>query len=198
MESGYRPSSSSLPEGSVGRLNQYALVAYIDGRLGEFLFNLRQEIVPGCKLRSHVSILPPRPLAGSAVEAEATEFVRASSRRHEAFDVGLGQIEVFPVTNVIYIAIAGGLPELHAMHDELNAQSLAYAEPFRYHPHITLAQEISEAEHAGALQLCEARWREYSGPRSFPVETLTFVQNSTNCGWLDLAEAHLEMAGLRR
>lgn len=198
MESGYRPSSSSLPEGSVGRMNQYALVAYIDGRLGEFLFNLRQEIVPGCKLRSHVSILPPRPLATAAAEAEATEFVRASSRRREAFEVGLGQIEVFPVTNVIYIAIDSGLSALHAMHDELNAQSLAYAEPFRYHPHITLAQEISEPEHATALQLCQARWREYTGPRSFPVETLTFVQNSTDRGWLDLAEAHLEMARLRR
>lgn len=196
MDNGFRPSSSSQPDGTVGRINQYALVAYIDGRLGEFLFNLRQEIVPGCKLRSHVSILPPRPLV--ATEVDATDFLRASTRRHDAFQVGLGQIEVFPVTNVIYIAIASGLSALHAMHDELNAQSLAYAEPFRYHPHITLAQEISEAEHAGALQLCQARWREYPGPRTFPVDTLTFVQNSTNCGWLDLAEAHLALGALSR
>lgn len=196
MESGFRPSTSAPSEGTNVRINQYALVAYIDGRLGDFLLNLRQEIVPGCKLRSHVSILPPRPLAGS--EAEATEFVRASSRRHAAFEVELSEIEVFPVTNVIYIAIGSGLPSLHAMHGELNSNALAYAEPFQYHPHITLAQEISEVEHPAALQLCQARWREYSGPRHFAVETLTFVQNTTHRGWLDLAEAHLEMASSRR
>lgn len=195
MESGFRPSQFASSVGAAGRINQYALVAYIDGKLGDFLLHLRQEIVPVCKLRSHVSILPPRPLAGS--EAEAIDFVRASSRRHSAFEVALGAIEVFPVTNVIYIAIAGGLADLHAMHAGFNAGALRYGEPFPYHPHITLAQEIPEAEQAEARQLCEARWKEFSGPRRFPVETLTFVQNTAACGWVDLAEAHLEMASLR-
>jgi len=196
MESGFRPSMPSLLADTDGRINQYALVAYIDGRLGEFLLNLRQEIVPGCKLRSHVSILPPRPL--SSGEAEATEFLRSSSRHSAAFEVSLGAVEVFPVTNVVYVAIAGGLADLHAMHGKLNGGGLQYAEPFPYHPHITLAQEIPPAEHAGVLELCLARWNEYDGPRQFPVETLTFVQNTTRCGWLDLAEARLEMAASRR
>lgn len=180
---------------SAGRINQYALVAYIDGRLGDFLLQLRQEIVPGCKLRSHVSILPPRQLHGA--ESDATEFLRASSRHQSAFQVALGEIEVFPVTNVIYVGISGGLNELHLMHGKLNAGALQYAEPFPYHPHITLAQEISEVEHAAVHQLCLARWKEYTGPREFPVETLTFVQNTTTLGWLDLAETRLEMAGSR-
>ncbi|MBI2687476.1 MAG: 2'-5' RNA ligase family protein [Acidobacteria bacterium] len=177
-------------------MNQYALVAYIDGKLGEFLYRLRQEIVPACRLRSHVSILPPRPLAGS--EADATALLRANSRHHAAFEVSLGAIEVFPITDVIYIDIAGGLTDLHEMHGMMNAEALRYAEPFSYHPHITLTQEISQAEHAGALQLCKARWKEFTGPRQFPVETLTFVQNTSSCGWVDLAEARLEMAGSRR
>lgn len=196
MESGFRPSSHESSVGTVGRINQYALVAYIDGRLGEFLLKLRQEIVPGCKLRSHVSILPPRPLSGS--EADAASFIQENCSHSYAFSVRLGEIEVFPVTSVIYIAIADGLGGLETAHDRLNAKALRYTEPYPYHPHITLAQEISEAEHAGALQLCQARWKEYTGPRSFPVEMLTFVQNTTNCGWLDLAEARLEMATVRR
>ena len=176
-------------------INQYGLVAYIDGKLGDFLLKLRQEIVPGCKLRSHVSILPPRPLAGS--EAAATRFIKASGRHHAAFQVDLGRIEVFPATNVIYIALAAGVADLHAMHAQLNANALRCVEPYPYHPHITLAQELAAAERAGALQLCQARWKEYSGPRHFPVETLTFVQNTSTCGWLDLSEARLEMAGSR-
>lgn len=192
MDNGFRPSSNSE---IAGRINQYALVAYIGGRLGEFLLNLRQEIVPGCNLRSHVSILPPRPLAGT--EADAASFMQASSRLHPAFLVELNEVEVFPVTNVIYIAVGAGLPDLHRMHGALNASSLQYAEPFAYHPHITLAQEIPADRHAAALALCQARWREYTGPRNFPVETLTFVQNTTSCGWVDLSEVHLEMAGSR-
>jgi len=175
-------------------INQYGLVAYIEGSLGEFLLKLRQEIVCGCNLRSHVSILPPRPLAGP--EDEATRFIQANGRHHAAFQVDLAHIEVFRVSKVIYIALAAGVADLHAMHAELNANALRYVEPFPYHPHITLAQELSEAEHAGALQLCQARWKEYSGPRHFPVETLTFVRN-TACGWLDLSKARLEMAGSR-
>ncbi|MFN0104078.1 MAG: 2'-5' RNA ligase family protein [Bryobacteraceae bacterium] len=195
MESGYRPSPHESLTGTAGRLNQYGLVAYIDGKLGDFLLKLRQEVVPGCQLRSHVSILPPRPLTGS--EAESTEFLQASSRHLAAFEVSLSDVEVFPVTNVIYVAIAAGLPELHAMHDKLNKRGLRYIEPFPYHPHITLAQELSEADHPGARQLCEARWKEYVGSRNFPVEILTFVRNTANCGWLDVSSARLEMAGSR-
>lgn len=196
MESGFRPSSLEAPKGAAGRINQYALVAYINGRLGDFLLQLRQEIVPGCQLRSHVSILPPRPLTGQ--EEDAAAFVQESGRHQAGFGVDLGEIEIFPVTNVIYIAIAAGLGELHTMHGKFNGAGLQYTEPFKYHPHITLAQELSEAEHPAALQLCQARWKEYTGPRHFPVETLTFVKNTSICGWVDLAEAHLEMAASRR
>jgi hypothetical protein len=195
MESGFRPSTTESSVGTVGRINQYGLVAYIDGKLGDFLLSLRQEIVPGCKLRSHVSILPPRPLAGS--EEEATRFLQESGRHCSAFEVALDGIEVFSVTNVVYIAITSGLAELEKMHEMLNANALQYVEPFPYHPHITLAQELSEIEQAAALELCKKRWKEYSGPRTFPLETLTFVQNTTNRGWLDLAEARLAMAGSR-
>lgn len=195
MESGFPPSPAEPSQESISRINQYALVAYIDGRLGEFLLNLRQEIVPGCKLRSHVSILPPRPVTGEA--GDAAQFVQENSRRVPAFGVQLGEIEVFKVTNVIYIAIGSGLADLHSTHAKMNGAGLRYTEPYPYHPHITLAQELTEAEHPAALQLCLERWKEYTGPRQFPVETLTFVQNTSNCGWIDLAEAHLEMAGSR-
>jgi hypothetical protein len=195
MESGFRPTSVPHSAGDTGRFNQYALVAYIDGRLGDFLLSLRQEIVPGCKLRSHVSILPPRPLTGS--EADGTEFLQRATRHLAAFPVALEAIEVFPVTNVIYIAIGAGLAELHAMHGKLNGEGLRYTEPYPYHPHITLAQELSEAEHPAALQLCQARWSEYTGPRRFSVETLTFVQNTSTCGWQDLSVSRLEMAAVR-
>lgn len=164
----------------------YALVAYINGELGDFLYSLRQEIVPTCRLRSHVSLLPPRKLAGD--QAGAMEKVASVAGHHPAFDVVLGDICIFPVTNVIYLDLAAGREQLTAMHDELNGDALAYAEPFAYHPHITLGQELTPEQFAMGLELCRKRWAEYTGPRSFPVETITFVKNSGNCGWSDLQD----------
>ena len=46
------------------RLNIYALVIYVPAPLGRFLDDLRRELVPTYKPRAHVSVLPPRPLAG--------------------------------------------------------------------------------------------------------------------------------------
>jgi 2'-5' RNA ligase len=75
-----------------------------------------------------------------------------------------------------------------AMHAELNGGALAYAEPFAYHPHITLGQELTSEQFETGLALCRKRWAEYTGPRSFPVERITFVKNTGNCGWSDLTE----------
>lgn len=168
----------------------YALVAYIDGELGDFLFRLRQEIVPTCKLRSHVSLLPPRPMRGP--EVEAMEQVTALAERTAAFTVTLGELRVFPVTNVIYLDLSLGQRELVSIHDHLNAGVLGYAEPFLYHPHITLGQELSAEQFPEALRICGQRWEEYAGPRSFPVETLTFVRNTGNLGWTDLGAVGME------
>ncbi len=164
----------------------YALVAYINGELGDFLYSLRQEIVPTCRLRSHVSLLPPRKLAGA--EEGAAEKIATVAEQHSAFEVRLGDICVFPVTNVIYLDLAAGREELLDMHASLNGDALAYAEPFAYHPHITLGQELTPEQFEAGLELCRKRWAEYTGPRSFPVETITFVKNSGNCGWSDLKD----------
>ena len=173
-----------------GHQTVYSLVAYIDGLLGDFLYTLRQELVPTCRLRSHVSLLPPRRLAGE--ENEAKEQMVAVAGQHGPFTVRLGELRVFPVTNVIYVELAEGRDELAAMHDDLNGGALAYAEPFPYHPHITLGQEFTPEQFERALGICQKRWAEYSGTRSFSVETITFVKNTGNCGWSDLQDVVME------
>lgn len=177
-------------EPSSGHQAVYGLVAYIDGALGSFLYALRQELVPTCRLRSHVSLLPPRLLSGD--EQGAKERIRTVAEQHASFTVRLGELRVFPETNVIYVELAEGQKELAAMHDDLNGGALAYTEPFPYHPHITLGQELKPEQFERALAICRKRWAEYSGPRSFPVETITFVRNTGNCGWSDLQDVVME------
>ncbi len=179
-----------------GQLDQYGVVAYINGELGDFLFQLRGEVVKGCNLRSHVSVLPPRPLAGS--EAEADAVLQASRADIDAFAVSLGGIEIFGETDVIYLAIGTGRGDLAAAYGRLNRDALAFTEAHPYHPHVTLAQKMEKETFAEVLELCTRRWSEYQGPHDFAVETLTFVGNIGERGWLDLTETHLELAGSRR
>jgi len=184
MSSDAKGSPGSVP--AEEWLNVFALVSYIPAPLGEFLDDLRRELVPHDDPRAHVSLLPPRPLAGEWRLAWA-EVCRTLQPR-AAFDVELTGIRMFPVTDVIYLDVGAGARELREIHTAMNSNSLAFQEPFAYHPHVTLAQDLSHRDVAEALQLAERRWGEFRGPRSFHAERAVFVKNTISDRWLDLAE----------
>ena len=180
-------------------VNLYALVGYIPAPLSDFLDGLRAQLVPDCRLRSHVSLLPPRPLNGPI--AGALEQIQNLAGRTPSFRIELGNIEVFDETSVIYVGLASGSDELERIHGMLNHDCLSYAEPFCYHPHITLAQKFRAEELPRLRAIAINAWRGYEGPRSFDVDTITFVQNRLLPGvdgngvqrsdWVDLAECSM-------
>src|ERR1700730_9421853 len=126
------------------RVNSFALVSYIPDPLAGFLDRLRQELVPNCFLRAHVTILPPRPI--SSTPESAWNQVRVLARRFLAFKVDLPGIKVFPVTDVIYLSVGAGFVQLEQMHEAMNVGGLQFKEPHGYHPHITLAQDLKPDE----------------------------------------------------
>lgn len=171
------------------RLNVFALVIYIPGPLGKFLDDLRRELVPHYNPHAHVSVLPPRSL--SVDWQMASSQARSLIEGWAPFEVELSAIDVFPVTNVIYLEVGAGARELRQMHAAMHRTDLAFEEPFPYHPHITLAQEIPADRVVEVRELAQRRWREFQGPRSFRAVRATFVQNTlTNC-WIDLDEYSL-------
>ena len=178
----------SDPSG-VEYLNSFALVSYISEPLAGFLDRLRCELVPKCFLRAHVTILPPRPIE-SAPEKAWTEL-RNAAYDLQPFDVELTAVEIFPVSDVIYIAIDKGQDDLKRMYSQLNTGRLSYREPFPYHPHITLAQNLTPDQVDELSEVARTRWSEYKGPRGFRVEVITFVQNTRWHGWNDLGETIL-------
>jgi 2'-5' RNA ligase len=181
-----------LSSDGADRINSFALVTYIPDPLGRFLDDLRLEIVPRCNPHAHVSILPPRPVF---TETEvALEQICARVEELPAFRVETAGIEIFPVTNVIYIAIGAGQQEFETLHAALCGGALEFDEPFVYHPHITLAQELAPENVPAALELAKRRWAEWPNKREFLVDNVTFVQNTSNCGWLDLARCSLGAA----
>lgn len=180
-------------------LNVFALVIYIPDPLGRFLDDLRRELAPSYNPHAHVSVLPPRRLAVDW--RRASEQAQSVAQAWRPFEVELTDISIFPMTNVIYIEVGKGAEDLRGMHRRMNVASLAYEEPFAYHPHITLAQEIDAARVAEVSELAHRRWREFHGTRSFVAEHAVFVQNQEPDCWVDLAEYSLgELAepGVRR
>jgi len=177
------------------RLNVFALVIYIPGPLGAFLDDLRRELVPHYNPHAHVSVLPPRPL--SVDWQTASGQVRAQSQSWAPFDVELTGLDIFRLTKVIYLEVGGGARELRAMHQSVNTAALAFEDPFPYHPHITLAQEVPHEGVREVFDLATRRWAEYRGPRSFRAERAVFVQNSIHNIWLDLADFSLGSLAVR-
>src|ERR1700678_1900808 len=171
------------------RINSFALVSYIPEPLAGFLDRLRQELVPNCFLRAHVTILPPRPI--SSTPQTAWGIVRTLAPRFAPFDVEMTQLEVFPVSDVIHIGIGCGREELERMHDALNVDGLKFAEPYPYHPHITLAQDLKGDEVDELARVARIRWDEYKLPKTFRVDNVFFVQNTRRKERLDLCESAL-------
>lgn len=192
---------SSEPNGSHSRvpaeerLNVFALVIYVPDPLGRFLDDLRRELVPDYNPHAHVSVLPPRPLA---VDWHvAADQVRTLAESWSPFDIELTEVDIFPVTDVIYLKLGAGAGELCRMHEIMNTRALNFHEPFTYHPHVTLAQEIQHGDVVALHQKAQQRWREYTGPRSFRAGRAVFVQNTLQNCWLDLADYALGVVAVR-
>ena len=171
------------------RINSFALVSYIPEPLAGFLDRMRQELVADCFLRAHVPMLPPRPVSSSP-EA-AWDLVRWFAPQFESFEVDLTSVEVFPVSDVIYVDIAGGSEQMTQMHAAMNADGLRFQEAFSYHPHVTLAQNLQPDQVDELTRVARARWAECSFPKKFLVDKAVFVQNTRRNEWIDLGECRL-------
>lgn len=165
-------------------INQYALVTYLPDELGCFLDQLRRDLVAQCNARSHLSLLPPRPLLVSPAEAESQ--ILSLSRMTQPFVVRIDGVGVFPKTSVVYLELSAGMHELSNLHDRLAVGAFEFNEPYPFHPHITLAQNFEAETVEERLELAKRKWREYTGPREFLLDRLVFVQNSASNCWMDL------------
>jgi 2'-5' RNA ligase len=169
----------------------FALVSYIPGRLAAFLDRLRFELKPGCTIRSHVTILPPRPIDLNI--EQSVRQISAEAVEAPPFMVELGSVAIFERSSVVYLNLRQGERELHALHENLNSGQLEYDGPFPYHPHVTLAQELTREQALEVAELARERWAGYDGPRGFCVEELSFVRSDKPGVWHDLALVDLAL-----
>src|SRR5277367_4126322 len=155
---------------------RYALVAYVESPLGEFVEKLRRELHPDLPhLAAHLTLLPPRLLKGA--EHSALQVLGEICGRTEPFEVTLDEMDTFvPTTATVYIRVGLGASRLRELHDQLNTQALSFCEEWPYVPHLTIGKMPSETAAEKALEIARERWRAYSGSRRILLDRLTFVR----------------------
>jgi 2'-5' RNA ligase len=171
------------------RINSFSLVSYIPGRLGDFITQLRQQLVEGCVAQSHVTVLPPRPLSIDPHAAE--ELLRERIAPFPPVQIKISGLTIFEQTSVVFADLSDGREQLLEMHAALNTGPFYFEEPFNYHPHITLAQGFPPEQLYRMFDKASELWAREAPETSFLIDTLVFVQNTVGNRWIDLAECAL-------
>jgi len=166
--------------------SRYALVTYIRNGVGEFVENLRKELHPTMPhMPAHLTILPPRELAGT--EAAALEFLEEACSHVVPFDVELGDVETFlPTTPTVFIQVKRAAYRIRELHDLLSGKALCCAENWPYIPHITIVKTEQDEQARTAIVIARERWQNFAGKRQVHVDKLMFVRE-TDGVWQDVA-----------
>jgi len=197
-DSGQWVTPSCCPPNGDQPKNNYALVSYIPEPLRTFLDELRLKLVKGCRPAAHVTVLPPRPLPENLGPDLAWNLVRSRVCDLPTFDIEITEVDVFEKTSVVHLGIGRGREKLLGMHEALNAGPLQAEEEYNYEPHITLAQNFEPERLDEINERARQEWALYPHSRTFSIESLTFVQNTIQNKWLDLARCSLPHLAVSR
>lgn len=173
---------SSLCNG--GSVDAFALVAYLPAPLAGFVDAVRRELTPGCRLRAHITLLPPRQITCDPTVLRR-ELQSKVSRSH-AIRIEPQEVRVFDISQVVYLSIGEGYRDLLELHQRLNQGPCLASEVWDFVPHITFAQDLAEDAVANTRRVAEERWRQYAGPRAFMLDKVALVQGCPENGWADL------------
>ena len=168
----------------------YAAIAYVRSPVGIFVEQLRRELHPAhTHADAHLTILPPRPLCGT--ELQALDLLTEVCRATAPFEITMGDVETFlPVTPTVFIRVARGAYRLRELRESLNLGALCFQEPWPYMPHLTIVKADTVGEVPRVLEVARQRWSEYSDTRKVRISKLSFVKG-TGERWVDLAAVQL-------
>lgn len=94
----------------------------------------------------HVTLLPPTAVAGDDL-AGVEAHLAAVAARHTPFEIVLESTGTFrPVSPVVFVQLTQGVAECEALESEIRTGPVARELDFDYHPHVTIAHNISEEE----------------------------------------------------
>ncbi|WP_085521681.1 YjcG family protein [Tuberibacillus sp. Marseille-P3662] len=99
----------------------------------------------------HITLKEPFELENDEIDLMIKQF-RSIADNHEPVDIEVKKVSSFhPVNNVIYFKIDEH-PNLMRLQENLHENELGDDREYQFVPHITIAQDLSDEEHADILQ----------------------------------------------
>lgn len=104
------------------------------------------------RMPAHITLLPPVDV-DSVVLDQVIEHLAAVATQLAPFDVELHGTGTFqPVSPVVFIALSRGISSCEGAEAQVRTGLLAVESRFPYHPHVTLAHDVSEELLARAFE----------------------------------------------
>jgi 2'-5' RNA ligase len=136
---------------------------------------------------THVTLLPPTEVDDDMLSDVQARLERVADKHHP-FRVHLRGTATFrPVSPVVFVVLSEGISECELLSESVRVE-LEAAEPrFPYHPHVTIAHDVSEE----ALDLAYDTLRDFDA--RFEVSTFSLYVHDERSGWV--RERELELRG---
>lgn len=126
---------------------------------------------------AHVTLLGPTEVDPGALPSIESHLA-AVAAGHQPYQVSLQGTGTFrPITEVVFVAVAGGFTECVQLASEVRAGPLQRELFFPYHPHVTVAHDIS-------TEALDAAFTELSGfTARFRVDRFTLYVHGADGRW---------------
>mgnify|MGYP002735275269 CR=1 FL=1 len=114
------------------------------------------------KVPAHITLMPPIAVPAGR-RADVLRHLRNVTKAQSPFKLSLrGSGTFMPVSPVVYLNVNKGASHCKQLAEDIRSGPLDYKQRFPYHPHVTLAQGLAEAQLKRGLAMgadMEASWR---------------------------------------
>jgi 2'-5' RNA ligase len=164
--------------GAAGQVGQAGIVIGIPEPIATELENWRASFGDplAAVIPPHITLVTTTPVADWDA---ATAHVREVARGQEPFTVTMRGTGTFrPVSPVVYVNVSEGFDHCVELHRKLQSGPLARDLEFDFHPHVTVAHDVSQA----SMDSAEAELADYAA--SFTVTGMGLYEHDPSGVWI--------------
>lgn len=126
---------------------------------------------------SHITLVPPAEVPDGSLRTVETHL-RGIAARHQPFRVRLRGTGTFrPVSPVVFVGVVEGISSCEVLAAATRSGPLAVEVNFPYHPHVTVAHDLGDAQ----LDQAFAELADYDA--SFEVDQFWLYVHDEHHGW---------------
>ena len=135
---------------------------------------------------THVTLLPPTDVDDAEL-ARVQEQLERVAEKHHRFDMHLRGTATFrPVSPVVFVVVSEGISECELLAESVRQELGGAYQPFPYHPHVTVAHDVSDE----ALDLAYDTLSQYEA--RFSVDAFALYVHDELSGWVCERELSLQ------